>query len=253
VKRPDLPRTVHCGDDGSDVDGHKAAMHRYLKDGLLDDHRAKAAPVRRHAGCTLGDGWLPLLHKSQRRAQQPLRDVFDERLYKVLWAQDAYDANAVNEVIRYGMLHPTHKLVSPVPSNVRVHVGGLHETGGVPGNWAKDWICPAGTPIVAVERATVTRLSGKAPSSDGPDSIGAYGWSTWYRTPTGVLWFWTHFGLREPGLAVGDRLEPGTILGYVGDQDFRPDHIHGGNTHPLGSAAAKRHVTAVANAPQVTL
>jgi hypothetical protein len=253
MNRPPFPRQVHYGDDGTDIDGHKRAMHRFLQDGLLDDHEAKPKAVQRHAGAP-PSGWSNLLKKSLRKAQQPAGDVFTERLYKALWAQDAYDLNAANEIIRYNLTHPGLALVHPIPSNIVIqNRPALHETGGLPGNWALDWIVDAGSPVVAVEKATISRLSGSDPASDVNDPFGIYGWSIQYVTPKGIQWFWTHFGRRIDGLHVGQVVDPGEPIGFVGNQQFRADHSHGGASHPLGEAAARKHVLAVNNAPRVTL
>jgi hypothetical protein len=254
MRKPDFPRVVRCEDDGVDINGHKIAMHRHLEDGLLDDLNRQPKRVREHAGCNPGDGWLPLLHKTQQRLRQPERDVFDDRLYKALWAQAAYDARATNMLIRYNIAHPALTLVYPFPSNVAAYrCQGLHETGGLPGNWALDWCAPPGSPLVAVERAVITRLSGSDPDTDRPDPYGVFGWTTYYRPVKGGEWFWTHQGKRALGIHVGQTVEAGDPVGFVGDQAYRPDHIHGGYSSPLGEAAARRHVEAVNRARKVTL
>ena len=43
----------------------------------------------------------------------------------------------------------------------------------------------------------------------------------------------------------------GHVIGWVGDQEFRPDHIHGGVTSPKGEADAKAKIEAVADAPRI--
>jgi murein DD-endopeptidase MepM/ murein hydrolase activator NlpD len=144
-------------------------------------------------------------------------------------------------------------LVYPIASgSFNVIEGGLHETAGVTGNWSIDFICKAGLGIVAVEAATVTRFSGHDPSDDSADAQGVYGWTTWYRTPAGYLYFATHQGRRYPTLRVGDRVEAGDLIGFVGDQRFRPDHLHLGVTSPKGEADAKQRIQAVANAARVS-
>jgi hypothetical protein len=250
--RPDFPRQVHNGDAaGDDVYGHKRAMHRLLGDGQLDELEGKPVSVRR----TPGIGFEALVRRLQRKARQPQTGVFTERLYNELWRVAAYDAKAQNLVVRYNATHQTPKLVYPFPSNVNARLcQGLHETGGLPGNWALDWCAPPGSPLVAVEKATVSRLSGSDPDVDRPDAYGVFGWTTYYvARDLRREWFWTHQGRREPGIHVGQVLEAGDPVGYVGDQDYRPDHIHGGVSSPLGEADARRHVEAVNRAGKVTL
>jgi murein DD-endopeptidase MepM/ murein hydrolase activator NlpD len=144
-------------------------------------------------------------------------------------------------------------LVYPIANpGFNVVEGGLHETAGVNGNWSIDFICKAGLGVVAVEKATVTRFSGHDPSDDSADAQGVYGWSTWYRTPGGYEYFATHQGRRYPSLRVGDRVEAGDLIGFVGDQRYRADHLHLGVTSPKGEADAKARIQAVARAPRVS-
>ena len=152
---------------------------------------------------------------------------------------------------------PAHALVYPIANpDFEVTEGGLHCTapcrGTTAGNWAIDFICKAGLGIVAVEDATITRFSGHHPSDDQADKDGIYGWSTWYRTPVGYLYFATHQGRRYPTLRVGMSVKAGDLIGYVGDQRYRSDHLHLGVTSPHGEADAKKRIQAVAAAPRVS-
>lgn len=145
-------------------------------------------------------------------------------------------------------------LVFPIaaPPDVHVFVGGMHETSGLDGNWALDFICKAGLGICAPEAATVTRFSGHDPSDDSADKNGVYGWTTYLRTPAGYMYFVTHQGRRYPTLRVGQHVQAGDLIGFVGDQRYRPDHLHLGVTSPKGDADAKARITAVSKAPRVS-
>ncbi len=145
-------------------------------------------------------------------------------------------------------------LVFPIaaPPDIDVFVGGLHETSGLAGNWALDFICHAGLAVCAPEACTVTRFSGHDPSDDQADKTGVYGWTTYLNTPAGYVYFATHQGRRYPTLRVGQRLQPGDLIGFVGDQRYRPDHLHLGVTSPKGEADAKARITAVSRAPRVS-
>jgi murein DD-endopeptidase MepM/ murein hydrolase activator NlpD len=148
-------------------------------------------------------------------------------------------------------------LVYPIAGSFNVLEGGLHCTapctGTTKGNWSIDFICKAGLGIVAVEAATITRFSGNDPSDDAADAEGVYGWSTWYRSSSGLYtYFATHQGRRYPSLRVGDRVEAGDLIGYVGDQRYRADHLHLGVTSSKGEADAKARIQAVANAARVS-
>jgi murein DD-endopeptidase MepM/ murein hydrolase activator NlpD len=146
------------------------------------------------------------------------------------------------------------KLVFPIaaPPDIHVIVGGLHPTAGVPRNWAIDFVCHAGLGICAPEAATVTRFSGHDPSDDTADRTGVYGWTTYLTTPAGYVYFITHQGRRYPTLRVGDHVRAGDLIGFVGDQRYRPDHAHVGVTSPKSEADAKARITAVSKAPRVS-
>ena len=161
---------------------------------------------------------------------------------------------------------PAMKLIDEVQASLRplplrfpiatskqfVHVGGLHPTDGVPHNWALDFICKAGLGIVAPEAGLVTRFSGHDPSDDSADAAGVYGWTTYIETPAGYTYFITHQGRRYPTLRVGMHVQAGDLIGFVGDQRYRPDHAHVGVTSPKGQADAKVRITAVSEAPRVS-
>ena len=53
-------------------------------------------------------------------------------------------------------------------------------------------------------------------------------------------------------LRVGQHVQAGDLLGFVGDQRYRSDHAHIGVTSPKGEADAKARITAVSKAPRVT-
>ena len=151
----------------------------------------------------------------------------------------------------------TLELVYPIANpDIEVFEGAVHCTapctGTVAGNMAIDFICKAGAGIVAVEDATITRFSGRDPSDDDADAQGVYGWSTWYRTAAGYVYFATHQGRRYPTLRVGQKVQAGDLIGYVGDQRFRADHLHLGVTSPKGSADARARIQKVAAAPRVS-
>lgn len=146
------------------------------------------------------------------------------------------------------------RLVFPIaaPGDIHVLVGGLHPTAGISHNWALDFICNAGLGICAPEAAIVTRFSGHDPSDDTADQNGVYGWSTYLETAAGYVYFITHQGRRYPSLRVGQHVQPGDLIGYVGDQRYRSDHAHIGVTSPKGDADAKARITAVSKAPRVS-
>lgn len=138
------------------------------------------------------------------------------------------------------------------PGDIHVLVGEIHQTAGLAHNWARDFICNAGLGIVSPEAGIVTRFSGHDPSDDTADRNGVYGWTTYVETPAGYKYFITHQGRRLPSLRVGQHVAAGDLLGFVGDQRYRPDHAHVGVTSPKGEADAKARITAVSKAPRVS-
>lgn len=143
----------------------------------------------------------------------------------------------------------TLKMCYPHPKGALSEVcQGLHETDGLYGNWAIDFCAPGGTKVLAVERAKITRLSGRPPSSGwyGP---GIFGYSIHYETPEGYRYFSTHYGSRS-SLSLGQVVEVGQVLGTVGHWPGDPSrsHTHLGVTSPFGETDAKKRITAVEGA-----
>lgn len=235
-----LHRTLHAGiEPGDDIYAHKRATSRLLKGGRLAALEAKPVRVRQ----TFQRTYTVDVKAAQAKLGIPQTGVIGELTHQLLLPY--FDAKAHS---LYASSRPAR--VSPIPAGVAVTVGGLHETAGLPGNWALDWIAPAGAPILAVETATVTKLSGHDPADDTWDAMGVYGWSVHYETEAGYRYFWTHLGWRAP-LKVGAVIEVGTVIGRVGDQQFRPDHTHGGVTSPNGALDAKRRIEMVRDSPRI--
>ncbi len=239
-------RTLKNGCVGPDVEGVGRALARAKFMGPLSRFVQKTPAVRR----TWGAGKTAAVKRLQREIGVGQTGIYREREHRDLERLGAFDAHAAKLMQDYA---PPPVLCFPIAGpDTDVHVGGLHETGGLPGNWALDFLCQAGSGIVAPERATVTRFSGHPPSDDTADSIGVFGWTTYLQTPKGYVWFLTHQGKRLPELKVGARVEAGDLIGWVGDQRYRPDHLHAGVSSPKGPADAKAHVLAVSKAPRAS-
>jgi hypothetical protein len=131
---------------------------------------------------------------------------------------------------------------------------GPHQTDGLPWtNWAIDFCAPGATPVYAVERATITRLSGHDPSLPPNNTIGIWGWSIYYETSDGGTYFSTHYGSRN--VKLGQVVEVAQVIGLVGNWPGNPgrSHTHLGYSHPKGSAYAKAHIEKVAAAARIPL
>jgi murein DD-endopeptidase MepM/ murein hydrolase activator NlpD len=144
-------------------------------------------------------------------------------------------------------------LCYPHPSGLGLHrppYGDLHQTAGLPGNWALDFMAPGGTPLLAPQDATVTRWSGHDPSEGVLDGD-IFGLSMYLRTVGGVSYFATHLGDRVA--SVGRKVKRGDLLGHVGHWPNDPgrSHTHLGVTHPMGRRASVYRIENVAKAPML--
>jgi murein DD-endopeptidase MepM/ murein hydrolase activator NlpD len=248
-----LTRILKTGCVGKDVEGVNRAMLRYLEDDQGWRLYVAALPVVRR---TWGAGKTRLAKRSAAKAGLPQLGVFGPKLETALRAAGAFDMKANKLIDEYNDAHPPkpakRPMYFPVPEGQRATVcQGLHETAGISGNWAIDICTPPNTTVVAAEAGIVTKLSGRSPWDDTWDSQGVFGWSIHFRTDQGYSYYLTHLGKRLPSLYVGIRVEAGDTLGWVGDQRFRPDHVHYGCSSPAGEADARQHILQVADAPRI--
>jgi murein DD-endopeptidase MepM/ murein hydrolase activator NlpD len=143
------------------------------------------------------------------------------------------------------------RLAYPHPAGARSHYDphALHDTGGLPGNRALDFLAPGGTPVVASQTGIVSRLSGHDPVH-GVYPGAVFGWSVYIGCPDG-FYFATHMGARY--CHVGQHVVPGTLLGRVGHwpHDEGRSHTHLGFTAHAGRKASRRRIEAVGLAPHV--
>ncbi len=89
-----------------------------------------------------------------------------------------------------------------------------------------DIFAPKGTPLVATESGTITRV--------GSGRLG--GLKFWLQGDSGVEWYYAHLHAFAPGLANGQKVEAGDLVGYVGDTGNAvgtPPHLHM-EMHPNG-------------------
>ena len=128
---------------------------------------------------------------------------------------------------------------TPIPSDGGIDAHGFlqlpesfeptHETAGLPGYPAVDVFAKPGTCVRAPAAGRIRRQSGRDPRFGGSPG-GAYGWSLYLQTPDGRDYFLTHFGSIY--VAVGDRVDKGSIIGTVCDSavSHKPgtSHIHMG-------------------------
>jgi hypothetical protein len=229
---------------GEDVRCCKWAINRY-EAGLIP-----GPPYDKSFGKLMDEAVLVIRQREGLRA----RHRIDQELFDILWRyMDAYRR------LKYRRFEvptppppPTPSLVSPLPKGSSgATCQRLHWTAGLNGNAAFDFCAPPGTPILAVCDARVMYVSGHDPNEDTWDSQGVFGWSVHYMSLDSYWHYLTHLGGQRPNFVPGERLRVGQVLGRVGDQDFRPDHLHLGITSPRGTADAARRIAATAAAPRI--
>jgi murein DD-endopeptidase MepM/ murein hydrolase activator NlpD len=92
-----------------------------------------------------------------------------------------------------------------------------------------DILAPFGTPEVACERGIITRM--------GSDVLG--GTTFWLKGESGTYYYYAHLSRYADGMAKGNLVEAGQILGYVGDTGNAKGgapHLHF-EIHPDGGPA----------------
>lgn len=148
---------------------------------------------------------------------------------------------------------PFPALVYPHDRNWHSYCGGfLHETGGISGNWALDFLAGPGTPVLAPEDGTVSRTSGYDPATGLHGAAqDVFGWSIYLRSKGG-FWYSTHYGRILVG--AGSKVRVGDVIGFVGDwpHDRPRSHTHLGYTSFTRLPyLSKNKIRACAAAPHV--
>jgi murein DD-endopeptidase MepM/ murein hydrolase activator NlpD len=148
---------------------------------------------------------------------------------------------------------PYPPLVYPHDKNYASYTGGyVHQTGGIRGNYALDFMAAPGTPVLAVEDGKVSRTSGYDPASGVHGSNGdVFGWSVYVRCLTG-FYYSTHYGRLI--VRANEKVKAGQVLGYVGHwpHDVGRSHTHLGYTSfTYISYLSIRKIRAVSLAPRV--
>jgi murein DD-endopeptidase MepM/ murein hydrolase activator NlpD len=125
------------------------------------------------------------------------------------------------------------------PSSLTMPVQGVARA-GLRSSWGEprsghrshqgiDIFARRGTPVVAAAAGEVVRVG-------TTDRLG--GNTVWVAGQGAVLYYYAHLDQHRPGLHVGERVEPGTVLGRVGttgNARGTPPHLHFG-MYPLSRA-----------------
>lgn len=135
-------------------------------------------------------------------------------------------------VFRAGSAIYIDGVVFPVQGDVEVPLidsyGFARMTGTPDEHWHEgiDIFAPTGTALVAAERGVVSNI--------GTGRLG--GARLWLRGESGTDWYYAHLSGFAPGLANGQVVEAGDLLGYVGTSGNAvgtPPHLHM-QIHPGG-------------------
>ena len=236
-----FPRTLNVGvPQGQDVIAVKRAISRAgfwpwtAFNGYYTSAFAKAVS-KFQAG--YGDGiYGPLTHEKLRTTKR--------EGYTAEWAFDPVAIHLMNEA--YLLQHPG--IVCPCKFGVRPSF--LHETGGVRGNWALDWMNPGGTAVYAATDVTVTHLSGHDPSTGlHGRNRDVFGWSLHLRDHEGRTYFGTHLGSLS--VRNGQTIRVAQKMGEIGHWPYDPgrSHFHFG-VDAGTDAASKAYILKISQAPR---
>jgi murein DD-endopeptidase MepM/ murein hydrolase activator NlpD len=237
---PQLKRVITLGMQGADVRACKRAAARagfphQLLAGITSDYSAadvqniKAFQAANHVDV---DG---AIGEHTFAALLPHMDALALQIYESF-------AGTPSGTLDYPHPDTWH---GPAPTE-----SGLHQTAGLAGNWALDFMAEGGTQVLAPEAGTIFKLSGHDPAT-GVHGADIFGWNVYVHTPAGLLYFMTHLGDR--GVQLGESVNAGDIIGHVGHWPNDPgrSHTHLGVTDPAGIAAAKDRICQVAESPRV--
>lgn len=105
--------------------------------------------------------------------------------------------------------------------------GSTHQTSGLPGYPAYDYMAKAGTKVGAPVSGTVIRLSGKDPSLGGSPG-GPLGYSVYLKGDDGKTYFMTH--IDKLSVKAGMRVKQGQQIAVVanGPSSWSSPHVHMG-------------------------
>jgi murein DD-endopeptidase MepM/ murein hydrolase activator NlpD len=159
---------------------------------------------------------------STLRLVQPTKPGPEPQAQKGSHAADASEAGGSGPG---AVLGNTYKY-SPVPGQ-KPH-SATHETAGLPGYPAYDYMAPAGTPVVAPEDGSIRKLSGRDPKLGG-DPGGPLGYSIYVHAgATENDYFLTH--LDKVTVKVGDTVHQGQQIAEVahGPASWSTPHCHCG-------------------------
>lgn len=120
-----------------------------------------------------------------------------------------------------GPIYPGSPIAGQMPH------AATHETAGLPGYPAYDYMAPAGTTVVSPVAGAIFRLTGKDPKLGGPPG-GPLGYSIYIQGTNGKSYYLTH--LDRVAVKVGQRVTQGQPIAVVanGPPSWSSPHVHMG-------------------------
>lgn len=234
---------------GTDVEGCKRAVYRYLHAGPDWDKFIHSIPLVRR---TFGPFFRASVKDAQKKMGLAQTGAIGPATFAKLRTAGAFDAKACDLLDEYAQSQRI-QVCYPHPYGPGVYLGqGLHQTGGIPGNWAMDFMAPGGTAVLASYDAVITRFSGHDPRTGTHGKVGdVFGWSIYMRDGEGREGYLTHMGSRS--CSPGQKVLAGQVIGTVGHWPHDPgrSHTHEGISSPKGSADAKARITEISRAKKL--
>lgn len=233
---------------GEDVEAVRRGSIRYLGDDKAWK-RYQQMPVASRR--TFGPGARALVRRVEEKARLHVDGAAGPAVDRVLRKARAYDAVCDRLLATYQAKQRPRECYPHALGSDSSIGQWLHETAGLDGNWAVDFMAPGGTIVVAVVDAEVVKISGHPPTYVADWGTGIFGWNLHYVSDGGYRWFSTHYGVLT--VREGQRLKVGQKVGEVGrwPGDSGRSHTHLGVTSPKGYNDAQRTIGRIAYAPRV--
>ena len=244
-----LIRVLQVGDEGLDVYGVKRAIIRHLKLGTLDELEGKPSQVQQRFQVE----WVPLVKRTQAALGVPRDGRVGPATERGLRKAKAFDAKATKALATYAAEQLRPPIVYLHPEGYRSTIcQDIHPTLGLDDNWALDFCCAGGTPVVAPYAGEIVKISGRNPALGADQRRGLFGWNIYLSTFDNVIQgFSTHYG--DLDCHVGQRVKPGDVIGAVGHWPGNEgrSHTHWGVRSKRGRAHAISFMYEIAHAPRV--
>jgi murein DD-endopeptidase MepM/ murein hydrolase activator NlpD len=209
-------------DDASDPDSQRATLLGVI----VDNDRAAVARVRELQAKVSADQVQTANQLTETESQLEQAKV-DEAQAQI----DLFDAQLDLAVSSVGGSLVIHGFVFPVadPHTFTEDFGDPRMPGTEFAHFHEgcDVIAAEGTELYAAERGVITQISGSTLGGSG----------LWLKGESNTSYYYAHLSRYAPGLRIGQLVEAGSLVGYVGHTgDAYGPHLHF-EVHPNGGAA----------------